>query len=115
MTKRATGSEEVGVRGRCREERSCRRAGVRLVSLGDRRTSCYNGPVGSAAGAVKDTVNAVPKLIGALFDPSTYLRIGKGALGGVFIIAGTGALVFIVANKITDGGATKAVEAAALA
>lgn len=73
---------------------------------------------GTASGVingVKDAATAVPKLIGALFDPSTYLRIGKGALGGVFIIAGTGALVFIVANKVTDGGATKAVEAAAVA
>ncbi len=50
-------------------------------------------------------------VVKALFDPGTYLRIGKGMAGGTLIIVGTGALVFVIANKATGGGATKAVKA----
>lgn len=92
-----------------------------LKDTGGSVPNADSGILGSGIGSPLDLGNPldwakqIGKLIAALFDPSTYLRLGKGLLGGVFIIAGTGALVFIVANKATNGGATKAVEAAALA
>lgn len=79
---------------------------------------------------VTDTVNAagdvasfVGKLVSALFDPSTYFRIGKGLLGANLLIIGTIALAFIAANKASGGkvaettkkAATTAAAAAAVA
>lgn len=50
--------------------------------------------------------SAVVDLVGILLSPDTWFRIGKTALGSVFIIVGIGALVFIVANQ-ASGGAVK--------
>lgn len=78
-----------------------------------------NTLTGDIANTASDVVNAVltpievmAKLVGALFDPSTYLRLGKGALGGVLVIAGTGAIVFIVANRASGGKVAHAAAAA---
>lgn len=61
------------------------------------------GAVGDAVSGAVDAVaapfNAAADVVNALFSPSAWARVGKGALGGAFIILGTGALVFIVANK----------------
>lgn len=62
------------------------------------------GEVASAAaspfiGIAKEAMD----LIGALFSADTWFRIGKTALGSVFIIVGVGALVFIIANQASGG------------
>lgn len=59
-------------------------------------------PISGAVNAVTSIPDTIAKIVGALFDPSTYLRVGKGALGGVFIIVGVGAAVFIIANKVAN-------------
>jgi hypothetical protein len=55
--------------------------------------------VDDVSDAVDTVTKTIPQFIAALFDPSTYLRIGKGFLGGIFIIIGLASLVFIVANR----------------
>jgi hypothetical protein len=60
----------------------------------------------AVGGAVDGLLGPVDEFISALLSPSTWFRIGKGALGGGLIILGTGAMVFVVANK---SGATRAV------
>lgn len=53
-----------------------------------------------------EVVDAVPglgtvtDLIAALFNPSTYLRVGKGVLGGVLIIIGVGAVAAIALKPV---------------
>lgn len=59
-------------------------------------------PISGAVNAVTSIPDTLAKIVGALFDPSTYLRIGKGTLGGVFVIVGVGAAVFIIANKVAN-------------
>lgn len=44
-------------------------------------------------------LDGIQAFLSALMNPSTYLRAGKGLLGGVLVVVGTGALVFVVANK----------------
>lgn len=83
------------------------------------RNTLLNDPLG----AVSDTVNAaesaaksVAKIVAALFDPSTYFRLGKGILGGILLILGTAAIVFMIANKVSGGKvATAAKDAAVVA
>jgi hypothetical protein len=76
-----------------------------------------SGAISGAVDAALSPLDALGSIAAALFDPSTYLRVGKGALGGAFLVLGTGALVFIIANKAaaTPVGktATKAAAAAA--
>lgn len=69
---------------------------------------------GTASGAAADVIDTalkplelLAKLVSALFDPSTYLRLGKGVLGGFLVIMGTGAIIFVVANKISKSPAVK--------
>lgn len=53
-----------------------------------------------------EVIDAVPglgtvtDLIAALFNPSTYLRVGKGALGGILIIIGVGAIAAIALKPV---------------
>lgn len=58
-----------------------------------------------------DPLGKLTELVDLLFQADTWFRVGKGALGGVLIILGTGALVFITANKT---GVGRAVTRAAL-
>ena len=57
------------------------------------------GVTGAAGAAIDAALGPVDELAGAILNPSTWLRVGKGALGGSLLVLGTGALVFIVANK----------------
>jgi len=68
--------------------------------------------VDSVVSPFSSIVSAATALIGALLSADTWFRIGKGGLGFVFLVTGTGALVFIVANKSTNGAASSAVKAA---
>lgn len=56
--------------------------------------------VGDAAGAVGDGLDIIGEVVGALANPSTWMRLGKGALGGVLIIVGVGGITLIIANRI---------------
>lgn len=75
------------------------------------------GTVSDAASAVvspfASVASAAVNIIGTLLSPDTWFRIGKGGMGFVFVIAGTGALVFIVANKATGGTVARAGKRAA--
>lgn len=83
-------------------------------------TTGKNSATGAVTGAVSDTVDAatsaaksVAKIVAALFDPSTYFRLGKGILGGILLILGTAALVFMIANKVSGGKVATATKDAA--
>lgn len=59
---------------------------------------------GDIAGAADDAgkaVNAVPDFLHILGQSSTWFRLGKGFLGGVFVVLGVGSLVLIVGNKVS--------------
>lgn len=58
--------------------------------------------------AVGEVAGAAVHVLTALLNPSTWLRLGKGALGGTLLVVGTGVLVYIAANK-ASGGAVGAV------
>lgn len=66
----------------------------------------------SATTAVQDAADAalgpVDEIAGALLNPSTWLRVGKGALGGTLLLVGVGGLVFLAANKAAKSGAGRA-------
>jgi len=65
---------------------------------------------GDVATAAAAPFTAVGDLIGALADPSTYLRIGKGLLGGILVVLGAAAVVYVVASKSPlPAGAVKAI------
>lgn len=59
--------------------------------------------IGNPLGTVNDVAGAVGDVAGALLNPSTYLRIGKGLLGGGLLIFGVAGLVFVVASKSNTG------------
>lgn len=77
------------------------------------------GTVGDVAGAVVSPFTSIAKagaaLIGALLSADTWFRIGKGWLGFVFVVTGTGALVYVVANTASGGEVGKAAKTAAKA
>lgn len=60
---------------------------------------------GTFSGTVNDAVDSalgpVDEIAAFLLNPASWARVGKGALGGVFIILGVGAVVFVVANKVS--------------
>lgn len=59
------------------------------------------GDAVQAIGSAADTaINGVGDFISFITDPDTWLRLGKGALGFTFIVVGTGALVYVVGNKV---------------
>lgn len=63
------------------------------------KNSLVGDTVSGAVNAVTAPARAIGDLVSALFDPSTYLRLGKGILGGVLVLLGVASLVFIVANR----------------
>lgn len=69
--------------------------------------------VGKAASPFAAVGSAAVDLIGTLMSADTWFRIGKGGLGFVLIVTGTGALVYVVANQATGGAARRAIRAAA--
>lgn len=77
-----------------------------LTLSGDKGT--VGGVAADAADAATSGLDSIAHLLSALGNPSTYLRLGKGALGGVFIALGTGAVVFVIANKASSGNVGKA-------
>lgn len=73
------------------------------------------GAVGDAvADAADAALGPVDEFIGALLSPSTWFRIGKGALGGTLIVLGTGAMVFVIASRSPIGRATPVGKAASV-
>lgn len=65
---------------------------------------------GDAANVGVDAINVLGDVAGALLNPSTYLRLGKGLLGGTLIILGVGGIVFIVGQKVSGGNLAKAIK-----
>jgi hypothetical protein len=57
--------------------------------------------------------SAATDLISSLLSADTWFRIGKTWLGSVFIITGTGALVFIIANQASGGKVARVAKTAA--
>lgn len=58
-------------------------------------------------------IDAIGKTVGALTNPSTWARLGKGALGGTLLIVGVGGVTFIIANRVSGGAPVKAAKVAA--
>jgi hypothetical protein len=73
-----------------------------LINLED---NTVGGAVGDAAEAVIKPFDA---LITFLTSPDSWFRIGKGLLGGLLVILGVGAIVFIVAQKVQGSAIGKA-------
>jgi hypothetical protein len=75
------------------------------------------GAEDAIGGAVKDAAGSIPgveqvgAVVNALSDASTWARIGKGTLGGVLIVMGVGAVVFVVANKVGSSPAANVIPA----
>lgn len=76
-----------------------------LGAVGDAITAPFD-----AIGDTLSGLDSIADTIGALKNPSTWMRLGKGALGGIVLIIGVGGIVFIVANKV---GSSPAVSNAA--
>jgi hypothetical protein len=77
-----------------------------LITVRTKRTG--TGAVVGAAGDVVDAaLGPVDEIAGALLNPSTWLRIGKGVGGMVLIVMGVGGLVFVVASKSNTGKSLK--------
>jgi hypothetical protein len=84
----------------------------------DKRTLLNPGDALSAAGdvvgGVGDGLTSIGHVFGALLNPSTWLRVGKGALGGVFIVVGVTGITYIIANKAAKSPVGKAAAKAAI-
>lgn len=63
-------------------------------------------------GAVSDAAGFIGKAFGLLTSADTWLRIGKFIMGGALVLIGTGALVFVIANKASGGSVGKAAKSA---
>lgn len=63
---------------------------------------------GSVASAVTQPISVIGDLAGALLNPSTYLRVGKGVLGGVLVILGTAGIVFVIGKSANGTPIVKA-------
>lgn len=74
-----------------------------IINVG--KGSVSGGVAGAAGAAVDAALGPVDEIAGALLNPSTWLRVGKGALGGTLILVGTGALVFVIASKASKSPA----------
>jgi hypothetical protein len=67
--------------------------------------------IGGVAGSIADAaLGPLDEIASALLSADTWARLGKGALGGVLIILGTGAMVFVIANKAARSPAGKVVK-----
>jgi hypothetical protein len=71
------------------------------------------GGVSSAVDTVISPLETLANIATVLFQADTWARIGKGTLGGVFVILGTGAMVFVIANKASGGQVTRTAKSAA--
>lgn len=91
--------------------------GTSIGDIGSAVGGAASGAAKTATGVVGGATDALSALGGiakALLSPDTYFRLGKGLLGGVLLILGTGALVFVVANHASGGGVVKAAKDAAV-
>ena len=70
---------------------------IGIAALGPVAGSIVSGD--NPVTAVVDATDKAAGVILSLTNPSTWLRIGKGWMGGVLIIVGVGAATFIVANR----------------
>lgn len=83
-----------------------------LGAAGDAASSIVPDPI-------KDAANSAADIVKALFDPNTYLRLGKGALGAGLLGVGLLTIVMIAtrnpnAAKATIGGTTRKVAKTAI-
>lgn len=60
--------------------------------------------VGDVAKAALSPLDVLATVAGALLNPSTWARIGKGLLGGGLVVLGIGGLVFVVGKQVNGGG-----------
>lgn len=93
-----------------------------LITVKDKNSLTDNNIVNAVTDTVDATgsaLSALVKFVSALFDPSTYFRLGKGVLGGILLIGGVIALTFMIGNKASGGklasGAKDAAMVAAVA
>lgn len=63
---------------------------------------------GDVVDAVTSPLSGIVEMVSVLFQADTWARVGKGTLGGVLLIMGTGAMVFVIANKASKTPAVKA-------
>jgi len=69
-------------------------------------------PITDAANSVVDAaLGPLDEIASAILSPSTWFRVGKGALGGTMLIIGIAAFVFVVASKSNTG---KAIQSAVI-
>lgn len=73
-----------------------------------------NLPGAGTVQAVAGTVSSVGDFLNLLSQPSTWFRVGKGALGGVLIIVGVGGLVFMASKPVANQALPLKVAARAL-
>lgn len=88
-----------------------------LITITDKNSLTDNNIVNAVTGTVDATgsaLSALVKFVSALFEPSTYFRLGKGVLGGTLVIVGVIALTFMVGNKVSGGKLGKATTDAAM-
>ena len=68
-----------------------------LITVSDNSLS---DPITDAAGNIADAaLGPLDEIASAILSPSTWFRVGKGALGGTLLIIGVTAFVFVVASK----------------
>lgn len=71
------------------------------------------GAVTDAAGAVVDTaLGPFDELAGALLNPSTWFRIGKGTLGWFLIVTGSVVVAVVIINKAAGSDTGKLAQTA---
>lgn len=68
---------------------------------------------GAVSGVADKVLGPLDEIASALLSADTWARLGKGALGGTLVILGTGAMVFIIANKAAKSPAGKTIITAA--
>jgi hypothetical protein len=84
-----------------------------IGDIGGALGSLFHVPGIPGLNGIGDALGAIGSFFKLITSPDTWFRVGKGILGFALIIIGTGALVFVVANKATGGGVTKAATTAA--
>lgn len=89
------------------------------VSINHDKNSLTDNTVVDTAKDLTDNAGsifgAISKVISALFNPSTYFRLGKGVLGGVLLIGGVFTLAFLAGNKASGGKLASTTKKAAVA
>lgn len=70
------------------------------ITMDPRAGTIYqDSPAATINDAATTGIDAIGNIVSALGNPGTWLRLGKGTLGGVLIIVGVGGITFVVANK----------------